>query len=622
MPRKNNYLRGILLAGKISGDGLEGTGATSTPVPPSAKSRVPPEIDGIQVNFCKNPTCKNYGVPPKTSVKRGGSRKVPSAPPESGDYVVVAAGKGMPLLQCKLCGEYPPIKSNIGIAEEVARMMGYLYPRDEPTCPNPGCLNHGVGVSAGKTYYYAFGLTDIGSQRYQCRRCRKTFSVGQSTRRQRMPSKNRDIFLDLMNKAPFNRICEKHGVNIGTVYRKMDFIHQQCLRFVADREQRLMDGMVIPRLYLATDRQDYAINWSFRKDKRNVVLHAAGTADQDTGYVFGMHLNFDYSLDSSAVEATAVACGDYAEAYPHRQHARLWLQNDYAEAVAKSKKPKTAGTSLESKIGGTYAAGSTREDVEAFECPTKDEQLPLSGMQVHAEYSLYGHFFFLKRLLPGVNKFRFYLDQDSGMRAACLAAFQPEIKERRADAFYVRIMKETTTTEKRKAVMAAKNRFKAAVADKPGLSEDDVKVLMMVEELGRMRTMGPWADKWATHPLPTSSEPEKAMCYLTDYGDLKPEHLARLYLRAALHPIDRFFMQVRRRLSLLERPIGTSSKAGRTWYGYSAYKPENIVNMLEIFRVYYNYSLPGADKKTPAMRLGLANGVIDPQDVIYFMGAS
>lgn len=579
---------------------------------------MPPAIDGIQVNFCKNPVCGNYGVPPKGSVPRGGVRKGLTAPPEPGDYTVVAAGKGIPLLQCKLCGEYPPIKSNLGIAEEVARLGNYLYPPNEPTCPNPACLNHGVGVSAGKTYYYAFGLTDIGSQRYKCRRCRKTFSVGQSTRRQRLPHKNRGVFMDLMNKAPFSRICEKHSINIGTVYRKLDFIHRQCLSFVADRERKLLEGLAISRLYLATDRQDYSINWSFRKDRRNVVLHAAGTADQESGYVFGMHLNFDHSLDTEAVEAEARACHDYTEAYPHRRFARLWLQGDYTAAIAKSIKRPASGASLEGMIGGAYAAAVSRTDVEAFEAPSREERLPLQGIQVHAEYTLYGHFMHLRRLLPAVEKFRFYLDQDSGMRAACLAAFQPEVAARRADAFYVRILKETTTTEKRAAVQAARRRFDAMQSGHPDLSADNVKVLMMKEETGRMMTIGPWSDRWAVHPLPTSSKPEKAMCYLTNYSDLEPDHLARLYLRAALHPIDRFFMQIRRRLSLLERPIGTASKGGRTWHGYSAYRPESIVKMLEVFRVYYNYCLAGQDKKTPAMRLGLAKGAIDPQDVIYF----
>jgi len=71
-------------------------------------------------------------------------------------------------------------------------------------------------------------------------------------------------------------------------------------------------------------------------------------------------------------------------------------------------------------------------------------------------------------------------------------------------------------------------------------------------------------------------------------------------------------------LSLLERPISTSSGAWRRWFGYSAYNPDIIVKLLDIFRVYYNYCLTGQDKKTPAMRLGLAKGAIAPEDIIYF----
>ena len=89
-------------------------------------------------------------------------------------------------------------------------------------------------------------------------------------------------------------------------------------------------------------------------------------------------------------------------------------------------------------------------------------------------------------------------------------------------------------------------------------------------------------------------------------------------LKASLHGIDRFFMQVRRRLSLLERPIATASKSRRMWYGYSAYNPTNIVKLLGIFRVFYNYCATGKDGKTPAIRLGLAKGKVDLEDIIYF----
>ena len=107
----------------------------------------------------------------------------------------------------------------------------------------------------------------------------------------------------------------------------------------------------------------------------------------------------------------------------------------------------------------------------------------------------------------------------------------------------------------------------------------------------------------------------KAVCYLTDFGDYAADHLARLYAKATLHAIDRYFMQIRRRISLLERPISTAS-ANRTWHGYSAYNPEVAAKLLGIFRIFYNYVLVGKDRKTPAMRLGLTQGPIDMNTII------
>jgi len=151
---------------------------------------------------------------------------------------------------------------------------------------------------------------------------------------------------------------------------------------------------------------------------------------------------------------------------------------------------------------------------------------------------------------------------------------------------------------------------------KPEATPREIEILMMKHEMARAPAIGKWSDRWLIHPFPNGSEPLKAVSCLTDYGDLDEDHMARLYLRASLHPIDRFFNQVRRRLSLLERPIGTSSKAGRTWYGYSAYQPENIEKVLTIFRVFYNYCLKGKDKKTPAMRLGLTSRLMAPADIL------
>ena len=75
-------------------------------------------------------------------------------------------------------------------------------------------------------------------------------------------------------------------------------------------------------------------------------------------------------------------------------------------------------------------------------------------------------------------------------------------------------------------------------------------------------------------------------------------------------------------VSLAERSIATATAARRTWYGYSAYNPENLANVLETFRVFYNYCKMGDDKQTPVMRLGLAKAPIALEDVLYFEGES
>ena len=46
---------------------------------------------------------------------------------------------------------------------------------------------------------------------------------------------------------------------------------------------------------------------------------------------------------------------------------------------------------------------------------------------------MYGHFLFLEKLLPNVEKIRFYMEKESGIRAACLAAFLDEVFARTTD---------------------------------------------------------------------------------------------------------------------------------------------------------------------------------------------
>ena len=80
-----------------------------------------------------------------------------------------------------------------------------------------------------------------------------------------------------------------------------------------------------------------------------------------------------------------------------------------------------------------YREVQARPDVESLPIDPGVETLPQSnGMLVHAEYTFYGHFAWLREQLAGVEKVRFYLDQESGIRGACLGIFADRIQQREA----------------------------------------------------------------------------------------------------------------------------------------------------------------------------------------------
>ena len=446
-----------------------------------------------------------------------------------------------------------------------------------------------------------------------------------------MPHKNRDVFMLLVNKSPINRIAEVTDLDFKSVYGKVNFIYDQCTAFVGARELQILRGMPLPRMYVAVDRQAHNVNWSAREDRRNVVLNAVASADLDSGYVFGFHLNFDPAMNPDEVQKEAVAAGDLDEGEAYRRFARLWLMTDYEAAVLASarakaqKEPKRAAVATTSSpdrlpagITEAYEEAAERDDIEVSEAKTADVALPERGMQTREQYTMHGHFHLLAALLQGADKVRVFMDQDSGMRAAFLAAFADRIKDRTADGWYVSVLKETTIHQKERAVAMAKARLAEAASRHPTVPADELLVELMKEEMQRATQLGQFEDKWLSHPMPSMSEPAKKVCWLTDMGDYDDDHAARLYLRASLHAVDRFFMQARRRLSLAERSLITASKDRRVWHGYSAYKPENLAKVLEIFRVFYNYCKTGDDKKTPAMRLGLAKGPVRLEDILYF----
>jgi len=388
--------------------------------------RIPSPHKQIEFHFCRNIHCRNYAQPPEMTAKW---RRIKGL----GAYTLSGGKSSTVNLICKLCRRPFPVKSNIALSEEIERCW-QPFTNLKVACPNSACQRTLSRHSRKRVLIAAFGSTNAGHPRYKCNSCGTTFSrTKRNPRGLRREGLDIQIATLLVNKMPMRRICEVADVSPSVLYNQVTRCHDLAMAFAARAEESLMNTLQLRRVYLAIDRQDHVFNWGSSFDRRNTLLHVIASSDNETGYVFATHMNFDSDLEP--VERDAVLSGDYEKPYHFRKYARVWLQREYNDEyhTLRREAKRVKGKSLKADIMDGY-----RETGEKSP-NNEDIKLPSQGMQVHSEYTLYAHFWFLARLLKQVEKIRIFMDQDSGMRSACLGAFSARIKDKTVEAFFVKI---------------------------------------------------------------------------------------------------------------------------------------------------------------------------------------
>ena len=68
----------------------------------------------------------------------------------------------------------------------------------------------------------------------------------------------------------------------------------------------------------------------------------------------------------------------------------------------------------------------------------------------------------------------------------------------------------------------------------------------------------------------------------------------------------------------LQRPIPSHTNASRLYYGYAAYDPMRVHQLLTIFKAYTNYIKADSKGETPAKRFGLAKGPVKVEEILYW----
>lgn len=598
----------------------------------------PEPYNGLQLNCCKFTRCENFGISPEDSAQR-----VPLEQDSNSNLIASQVTKQHPLyrtsgtakfeasLVCKTCeknkklGQNVPVssvlKSNLAAFEEFERISSYLA-KEEVKCPNKECPTYTVEFF--EPAIKKRGYTGAGTPRYECKNCGEPFTVGKQTRKQKRPEVNIELFGLLVMHAPLRRIAKHLNISPKTLYDKIDFIHRQCLSFVAKREQRLIEGKhQLERLYLSTDRQVQTTNWTKREDKRTTEMYGISTACLNTGYVFAFNFNFDERMKQHEVEELAEQYGDNDKPKHHRVTARVWLESEFANATAQKASQETEpATSLVEEIENKIIQELSSPNAVSSENIDKGVKLPAKGVLVHNEYTMLAHFLLLKKLTQHVGKTRFYMDQDTGMKTAYLSIFRDDIREAKSDGFLVRALKNNSVDDKRRAIAASNKMLKEKTGiERKQLSNKqfrDIVNQLIIERLDKMITIKNSTEQWLDYPVATMPESEKLVAAVTDMSKYDIKHQANLYRKASLHAVDRFFMNARRAVGLLERSFSSGSNASRNWNGYSAYNPAMLTKMADIYRVYYNYVNKNDKGETPAMKLGLAKGPVTVEKIIYF----
>ena len=108
---------------------------------------------------------------------------------------------------------------------------------------------------------------------------------------------------------------------------------------------------------------------------------------------------------------------------------------------------------------------------------------------------------------------------------------------------------------------------------------------------------------------------------ITDLSDKTSIEMAEYLLNVNSHATDAFFNMVRRRLSVLERPLVGARGDGKS-YIYSNYNTKYAQYSLTLLRTFYNFcwTYKSNDKSilTPAQRLGITNKQFSVDDILYF----
>lgn len=253
----------------------------------------------------------------------------------------------------------------------------------------------------------------------------------------------------------------------------------------------------------------------------------------------------------------------------------------------------------------------------------------VDGLHVNSSYTAYAQYWIINKLLH-TDKLYIVTDADAALISVLLRVFKDDVIENKVNVFtcstdkslskydaYKRYLEHKEELQEWKDKNSVKCSFSEAAISMLSnkISSNRIFIVKSIHNIDY--TVG--TNQPIKHPYPYKDEGERYINCVTDLSYLDNLELARLLYKVDMRSINTFFNQIRRKVSILERPLYGGRNEGKS-YIYSNFNPKYAQYIVTILRTYLNfcdtYKYKGV-KITPAMKLGIAVKPYSIKDILY-----
>ncbi|MBT2724766.1 insertion element protein [Bacillus sp. ISL-46] len=517
----------------------------------------------IQLNYCSDPFCKNFNqLQINYSVGKAKRYKFTGKDDSRAiNCVPDTTDNGIPTL-----GSYTKTFSNWSLATEIERLIqiNSIVPLEpDYEFHKDGCLNNDTFFDNPKAFYKR-GKASSNAQVVQCKSCGKyTNLLPNKSQSTTYAQKRNDILPSfaehLINRVPVSSTCKILGIGRSTYYSKLEWLYRCCLEFLETHETKQFAKMTFPRIWLNTDMMMYYLNNVRKKgeprtkgtvSEKQLPTQIVVSTDSQSRYVFRADVAYDWDIDFKQLEQDTETYKDDHLPVELRKNAKYTKYSYYP---------------MEPTPNDTQSQNEYYLEMKELQLRGKY----VDGLHVNHTYTVIAQMFLIKDMVK-TDKWRVVSDDDMVLKSAIKKAFSDEIQQGKLHHF-VNTFDKTLSREAAFQEYIDSNKYLRSWAEDNFLSEQsDYEVA--VEYLKRILAVHKFYETHVApdgtyynvhkpnkidHPIAMADRGSRYIDVLTDTSKLSNEHLARLIVRANDNAVNAFLQEIRRSLSILERPLVT-----------------------------------------------------------------